>query len=154
MHVLDHYTINADTMILMPAYDINYESIVYEKHSCYYVRQPAFSLIDAACRMAFATYEGRVQAVKSMLPYEKKTPVLISEIEQLAVFPTHSPQNMECHWVFPQHVLQTLSRHDGQADVVFRDGLTLTVPVSKRTIDNQILRTSHMMQLYAHYQRA
>lgn len=61
--ILSSYEITKDTLALLPARNMNYRTIVIERHETYYVQQTPLEIIKAACLEGGATYDGRRTAV-------------------------------------------------------------------------------------------
>lgn len=70
--------INEQTVALLPAKQIEYDTIVLEHEKKYHVRQTPFHIIKAACCNNWCTYEGRRKAVIYHTNFKQKTPIPIN----------------------------------------------------------------------------
>lgn len=92
----------------------------------------------------FSTYEGRIRASRFQMEFHKKTPLLISE-NSIEAFPTMSPSNPECMWVFNHSF--TLKFHTLKSTILHYDhGLEVVVNASIHTIEKQ--RARMIMMIY------
>ncbi|MGJ9459597.1 competence protein ComK [Oceanobacillus sp. CF4.6] len=55
--VLSDYRINEKTMALLPAYNVAYDTIVFEQGKRYFIRKTAIQLINRACMENNSSYE-------------------------------------------------------------------------------------------------
>lgn len=143
------YIINRNTYALRPAKAIHYDTIVIEKNKVIYVQQTPMMIIDHSCRhLACSTYEGRRRAVMSLTNFYQKVPIPISIQQQIYFFPTHSSKHIDNCWLSfssIQHVhLQTAFKHP-ETFIQFQDGQSLTINVSKHTLQTQVDRTFQVM---------
>lgn len=139
--VLDYYTINEQTMAILPAYHIEYESIVIEVDQTYYVKINPLKLIQENCLINGASYDGRRKSVIFLTGYSRCIPIPINPRHDIYVFPTHSPQNDQCSWIFFNHI-QRVSRATNKNESVihFKNGQDLTINISFHTLSKQNFR--------------
>lgn len=143
-NVLSNYQINKQTLALLPAHHLDYQTIVLEGDRELYVKQMPLQLIEQACLEGGSTYEGRRKAVVYLTGAKNKVPIPISPWNKIYAFPTHSPQVFECSWIFHPHVRSVApSPKDPLTTIItFLNGKELTLNVSSYTIQQQIQRTS------------
>lgn len=79
----------------------------------------------------FSTMKGRINAAATLLNYDKKSPFLIAPNE-IGVFPTASPRNANCVWIF-NHRFTIKEIEKGKSLITFMDGTAITVAASKHT---------------------
>lgn len=92
----------------------------------------------------FSTYEGRIRASRFQMDFPKKTPLLIAE-NNIEAFPTKSPLNPECMWIF-NHTF-TVKFHTPKSSILYYDnGLEIIVNASIHTIEKQ--RSRMIMMIY------
>lgn len=101
--IIDTYITNTNTYMLLPVRAIDYYSIVLEKESIYYVKQTPLEIIRRSClKLGLTTYEARRKVIAEEYSLRYKTPIVLSQLEEIFAFPTMSPVNQECCWIF-QH---------------------------------------------------
>lgn len=140
-NILEHYSINKKTIAILPAYQIEYESIVMEVEQTYYVKQSPFQLIQTNCLLNGASYDGRRAAVNFLTGYSRLVPIPINLSDDIYVFPTHSPQNDKCSWIFFNHIRQIQkSKNKNESIIHFKNNEQLTVDVSYHILSKQNFR--------------
>lgn len=143
--ILSHYEITKDTMALLPARNIDYQTIVLEPHQKRTISQVTLTLIKEACLHGGSTYDGRRLAVISQTGAQNKVPIPINPNEFIYAFPTSSPSSPDCIWIFYQHV-KTMKPHQKNPDyslIVFKNYDELEVPISLSVLQRQMQRTSY-----------
>jgi len=99
-----------------------------------YVKETPLELIKHLCQTYLCTYEGRRQATAKVFGYEKKSPILIHQEENIYTFPTSSPYADECVWLFPYHIKHTARKTPSETEVIFKNGESIIVEASYRTV--------------------
>lgn len=119
--------INESTLALLPVKDVEYQTQVLEVDRVFYVRETPLDLIKQACKLDWTTYDGRRTAVMKRTGYEKKVPIPIDTYKKIVAFPTHGTKNMNCKWIFGNHIdyiMEHPSIRKGSI-VVFKCGIYL-----------------------------
>src|SRR5690625_26621 len=152
--VISSYDISLKTIALLPARDIDYDTIVIEKNETKYVRQPSLNLIKETCLMRdWTTYEGRRIGVIKHTNFKQKTPIPIDIHKGIYFFPTHSPNNMDNIWIAFQHILSIDNipaqerTKDAQSIVYFKNKQALKLSISFHTLKEQYNRTLQCVML-------
>ncbi|MGR3765909.1 competence protein ComK [Rossellomorea sp. NS-SX7] len=141
--------ITMDTMAIYPAYHERYQSVILNQSGNHiFSKRPVMDLLDDVCMRNGASYDGRVKAVKHVLPYFRKTPVIISEDPYILAFPTMSPQHYECTWLFCYHI-EKFSLINGKTYVNFKNGSLLEVSCSVKVLQTQLERASATLTYFA-----
>jgi competence protein ComK len=86
----------------------------------------------------------RKHEIRPRASQKSKVPIPISPRENIYAFPTHSPDNFECIWVFYHHV-KSIKKDPNipkQTIITFKNTFQLTLNVSYRSIEKQMQRTS------------
>lgn len=138
--LVQYYKLNEKTMALAPAKQIEYDTIVYETNRTIYVKQTPLQLIKAACLNNWSTYEGRREAVMHHLGYRRNVPIPIDTDVGIIAFPTHSPRNIDCHWIIYSHVLTIESNNIG-ASIIFNNHHVLPLNISPYILNKQLERS-------------
>lgn len=153
--ILDHYEVNKNTMALLSVAHPDFDSIALEPRFELSIRKPPLPLIKHACLEGGSSYEGRRAAVIYQTGVKHKVPIPINPLEQICAFPTHSPKEFECAWIFPNHVRQVtpyiLHNQPHQTKIIFQNLTHIILPVSYYTIEKQIQRSSYTMIRFSHH---
>lgn len=144
----ENYMICTETAALKEIYHMEYRTIIYDLRGIYYSKKSPIQLLDEACMLkGGADYRGKLRAMRIILDYPKKTPLIISHQEFIYAFPTKSPDQFDCRWVFPRHIKDFIYEN-GKYYVVFKNGLKFEINCSPRTFKKQLERASHCMLYY------
>lgn len=147
--VINDYEVNPRTMALIPARNIDYQTIVLESGRKIHVTKSPLQLIKEACRDGGATYEGRYKAVTHKTGIHKKVPIPISQLDQIYAFPTHSAKQFNCHWIFYHHLKAINLAPHKKSIITFCDHQELEIEVSAYVLKQQMLRTAHCFLLFS-----
>lgn len=143
--------ITMNTMAIYPAYHERYQSVILNQTGDHvFSKRSVKDLLDDVCMRNGASYDGRVKAVKHVLPYFRKTPVIISEDPYILAFPTMSPQHYECTWLFCSHI-ENFTHSNGKTFVHFKNGSMLEVSCSVRVLRTQMERASATLTYFSSY---
>ncbi|RXJ02242.1 competence protein [Anaerobacillus alkaliphilus] len=144
VEILLDYTINQNTIAIITVAHIDYQTKVIEKNAIFYVKKPALELIKNACLIGGSSYEGRKIAVSYHMRVKHKVPIPINPILHIFAFPTHSPTQYHCSWIFPSHV-KAIEKHPTKPNhtvIIFKNSYKLEIPVSYYQIEKQLLRSA------------
>lgn len=134
------YEINSSTMVVMPfVYGSKIYSKIYEYNQESISPFKPLDIIKESCELFGSTFEGRRIATKKLIGATHKVPISISP--SIYLFPTASPENSQCHWIAHDHVLEYKKEGKNSTLVTFRNGQTLTIPISVNSFQNQFMRT-------------
>lgn len=137
-----NYEISRGTLAIVP--NENATSLVYEDENRYFIEETPFKIMEDSCKYFGSTYNGRKESAKSILGAEYKVPIVIEESENIVLFPTTSPRSEECAWISLNHVKNYESIDANNTKIVFDNNKEIIVPVSARSIENQIFRASRL----------
>ncbi|WP_377890122.1 competence protein ComK [Alkalihalobacillus sp. R86527] len=143
------YEISRTTEALIPAKELVNETRIYDRSGVYLSKRPQIDLIRDACLEGGSTYEGRRKAMVYHLRYEHQTPIVISTSNGICAFPTESPDNMDCYWIFYHHVRNLVALSRMSSMVHFHSGLQLEVPVSYARLQKQMERMGRCISHYS-----
>ena len=136
------YEINKGTLAIMP--NENESSLVYEDEDRFLIEQSPFQIMEESCMYFGSTYEGRKESARSILGAEYKVPVIVEDTDNLIVFPTTSPKSDDCIWISLKRVKNFERIDNSNTRVIFDNNREIIVPVSYRTLENQISRASRL----------
>jgi competence protein ComK len=144
--ILEDYEITQKTMALLSAAHLDYWTIVLEPDQQLYIHKKPLQLIKTACLKGGSTYEGRRTAVHYLTQSKNKVPIPINPLEHFYAFPTHSPNQFHCNWIFYHHVKSmTPCKKSNETIITFKNSQELTLPVSHYTLEKQLYRTATCM---------
>lgn len=142
------YEISQSTMIIRPIHHEVYGAKILDQFGEHYTKARPLHLIKHACFNGGSTYEGRRQAIRKQLGYQQKVPIMIDPYQKIFAFPTTSPEQFDCIWLFPTHIQSTKMTKEGNVLITFHNHQQLSLPLSIHTIQKQINRTSRCMMRF------
>lgn len=146
MRKCDSYFIDESVLAIEPVFIGDYHSKITTTHGEVYSKLTPYRLLDKACMRYLSTMSGRKQAASKLLNFQNKTPIMI-EPYAIAAFPTLSSSRLECVWIF-NHRFTVLELGKGRSEIIFNEGTSITVNVSKHTLLKQQLRLHTLIDMY------
>lgn len=142
------YIINKSTVAIIPAKQIDFDSIVIEKLRKFYVRQTPLQIIKASCLEYWSDYKGRRNAVMHHTGFKEKVPIPINLQEEIIAFPTHAIKHFDCSWLLYNHILQheRVKNDATKTLITFTNGETLLLNISEKSFETQLLRSLEIIQ--------
>jgi competence protein ComK len=148
MEVREDYEISPSTMAITFNAHAIYQTKIYDVHGVFCCSRKGMNLMEEGCLQGGSTYDGRKKAVTYLKRFIQCTPIPVIPNEGVFAFPTCSPTNWNCTWIFYRHIKQ-FARDGEQTIVTFHNGATLTVDVSYYTFEKQIQRTESCVVLFS-----
>lgn len=136
------YEINEGTLAIVALGSS--KSKIYEDGKEYIIDNTPFEIIDYSCKYFGSSYEGRKEGTKSILHIDYKVPIIIEGTNNLIFFPTSSPYSDDCCWISLKDIKNVSEYDDKGTEITFNNDKKIIIPVSKRMINNQILRASRL----------
>ena len=137
-----NYEINEGTLAVVPVE--NKKSKILEDKKEYIIENTPFEILDYSCRYFGSSYEGRKEGTKSILNINYKVPIIVENSRNLIFFPTNSPSSEDCIWISLRNIKKIEEQEFNSTKIEFNNGINMVIPISKRTIENQILRASRL----------
>lgn len=141
--LIEEYEINPFTMIILPQeYGSRTISKIIELEDEYLSPFKPMEIMKKSCSYFGSSYEGRKESSRLLTGITHKIPIIVDPISSIYFMPTCSPTNPDCIWVSHEHVLFHKKVDSHRTQVTFRNKVSLTLPVSHHSFENQLLRTS------------
>ena len=131
----DSKLINRRVLALESVFTNGNKSKITTTHGIHYSKMSVLELLNDACMRYASTLEGRMKAIREVMNYYHKTPVLINPNE-FGAFPTISYKDVECVWIFNHH-FDVNELGNGKSQIVFDNGIHVTVKASKNVLLKQ-----------------
>ncbi|QTM98644.1 competence protein [Sediminibacillus dalangtanensis] len=146
-----HYEVTPLTLAVIGGDKGNrFSSRVLEEEEIIQVKQPASKIIDLACKFFGSSLRGRQEGTKDICNITHKVPVSIDPSSGMYFFPTASPNSPQCSWIAHSHIDRISKAANQSTEVIFKNGTSITLPVSHGIILNQIQRTAQFRYLLDH----
>ena len=139
-NLIDHRTVAIE-----PFFTNGHRSKITKMDGIFYSEKTPIELLNLACMRYASTLEGRIQAVSQVLHF-RKPPFFIIPYD-LGVFPTTSPKNPDCVWIFsrPFHIVEVSK---GISRLDFGNDISILVNVSVHTLKQQQQRLHMVINYY------
>ena len=139
-----NYEINEGTLAVMPDTNDSRKSKILEDRKEYIIDSKPYEVMDYSCKYFGSSYEGRKEGTKAVLDINYKVPIIVENSMNLIFFPTNSPDSADCIWISLKNI-KTIKEDDfNSTRIIFNNDIEITIPISKRTIENQIFRASRL----------
>lgn len=144
-----HYEINERSIALIPVNHTDYQTLAIETDKKLYIKKTPFEIIERGCLDNFSSFEGRRKSITHLTGFKRKTPIPISVYRNIFVFPTHGYKDLSCCWIFPKHIESIVEKkiNDNKSIILFKNGLEVSVEVSRRDLIKQWERTSFLLSI-------
>lgn len=146
LSICDSYLIDKRTLAIEPVFVGVYQSKITTIDGVFYSEESATDLLDKVCTYFASTMQGRVSATRETMEFYHRIPFIIIPLS-VGVFPTASPENMNCVWIF-NHPFKVEVLGKEKSRVIFSSGESIIVPVSKHTLEKQQLRLHASLSTY------
>lgn len=146
LSICDSYLIDERALAIEPVFDGVYQSKITTMDGVFYSKECTTYLLGKACKYYASTMEGRVDATRDIMKYYHRIQFIIIPL-LVGVFPTTSPENMNCVWIF-NHRFEVDALGKRKSRVRFLSGQSIIAPVSKHTLEKQQLRLHTSMSTY------
>jgi len=146
LSICDSYLIDERTLAIEPVFDGVCQTRITTKDGVFYSKERANHLLEKACYYNASTMQGRVAATREIMKFYHRIPFVIIPLS-VGVFPTSSPLDMNCAWIF-NHRFVVVALGKNKSRLTFLSGESITVPVSKHTLEKQQLRLYTSMSTY------
>lgn len=140
--ILTTYKVNEKTNALKPAFQLDYQTIVLEGKREFYVKKTPLELIKLAAIRGGADYDGRRTSMSYLTGIHKKIPIPINPQKNIYAFPTTSPSQAHCCWIFFHHVDEIKpSKGTYRSIVQFKNGSEIKMNETLHILEKQMYRT-------------
>lgn len=138
--------------ILYFYYDNNQKKtiIIMANHNSYFYMGSCKMLLQQLCMKYGSTLQGRIAFVAKAADAAKKIPVLISERNEVIVFPLFGYRNEEAFWIAYQQVKKIHNEEDLTTRILFKNNTMIEIAISYRSIAKQLRRCKTVIKLLNH----
>ena len=136
------YEINEGTLAILPI--DSEKSKVFEDEREYVITESPYKILDESCKYFGSSYKGRKEGAKSILGDGYKIPILVEDGRNIVFFPTISPFDKDCIWLSSKNIRYILPIDDFTSKVIFNNSQEIQVPVSYRSLENQLFRATRL----------
>lgn len=135
------YVINENTIALLP---LGKKTKIIEEDKEIISEKSINKIIDYNCNLNGSTFEGRRKASSYLIGATYKPPIILDEIKELILIPTHSSKNTNCVWFLSQNILKYHLNKDNKVTVIVKNGQTIDLNIGYTNFDKQVLRATRL----------
>ncbi|MBO0589489.1 competence protein ComK [Sporosarcina sp. E16_8] len=136
---LTNYVITYSTILFLPRYESgNLFTTVLDNSSPFVVELEPTALIDLSLKYYGSSLRGAGDGANMILGKGKMYPVIVNEKLDLYWFPSKSPLKCDCIWFALHHIEETIELPNKRTQIIFSDGSTITIAISKMSFDKKI----------------
>ena len=139
------YEVSQGTLAIVP--DSGAGSKILEDENEYLVDMNPFEIVESSCQYYGCSYEGRRDGARAILGADYKVPIVIEDYNNLIFFPTVSPEDPSCSWIASKKVKEYEALSSTSIKLTFENDITIVLPVSYRSFENQLLRATRLESL-------
>lgn len=137
----DEIEVNKGVCAIIPI-DDNHCKIINDKDIK--TSMSAIKVIEQGCRFYGSSFEGRVEGSKFLLGPCYKLQIIIEEITETILFPTHSYKHKKCSWISFSQIKEYI-KIGYNVKVTFNNNKTLILPISFESFEMQIFRATKLL---------
>ncbi len=138
------YEINEGTVALLPV--SKNQTKVYEDEEELEINKTPYEIMEESCAYFGSTYAGRQVGAQTILGNGYKVPIIVEESKDMIFFPTLSPTSSSCWWLALNHI-EKVEKVGENTKIHFDTGLELIIPISYRSLQNQLLRATRLQTI-------
>ena len=142
---MNNYEINEGTLAIMS--EDKGKSRILEDSKNYVINQNPYNIIDHSCKYFGSSYEGRKQGSKDIIGANYKLPIIVEDGRNIVFFPTLSADDDDCMWIAVNKIKKYEECEFNTTKITFLNNISIVVPLSYRSIQNQIFRATRLSYL-------
>lgn len=137
------YEVNKNTLAVVPSG--NKRCRVLEEKRTYNINQTSFKVIEHSCEYFGVSYKSRLKGSQKFIKSRYKSPIIVEETSSLVFIPISSPSKSDTFWINYQNIFDFYPSKKKRTTVIkFKNGLTMEVPVSYYSFNNQFLKAARL----------
>ena len=134
-----HYIINQNTLFIQELETLE----IYEKDQKFLYQGSLNKILDESCNYYGSSFQGRKKATKYLIGITSKAPIILSESQNLFLFPIFSSRNKVSLWFVYNNIL-SYRKNERFVDVTFKNNQQITFLISYNIFHNQLLKCSYL----------
>ena len=135
------YIINEKTLALL---NQAHQTKILELKSEIIVNESVNKILEYNCNINGSTFEGRRKASSYLIGASYKPPIIIDEVKEIVLIPTHSNKNPNCTWIVLQNLQKYYVNHQNHVTIIFKNAQKLNLNICYANFDKQVLRATRL----------
>lgn len=136
-----NYIVNKDTLMLI---NENNKGLIYTKDKKIVINKFPTDIIKSSCLYYGSTLDGRMKFTKEVLGVTYKCPIVVSETDNLIMFPTSCYADKNCSWICFNQILNYYMLDKYKIKLVFKNKQEILIDLPIGTLEKQMLRSSRL----------
>ncbi len=116
---------------------------IIEENRIFMTSEPLINIISDNCFNYGSSFEGRQKGSTYLLGTSYKPPIILNEVDDLILIPTHSVRNKSCAWIILNNILN-YSPNGKKTTIEFKNNNKIDVNVSYNVFDKQVLKATRL----------
>ena len=96
--------------------------------------------LNENCEYYGSSVSGRLKGSYSLMGFSYKTPIVVSEQDNMIFFPTSSPRLNDCSWINVNNI-RSIDKNDKKTTIIFTNGEEIEIEASYNIIKNQYFKS-------------
>ena len=103
--------------------------------------------MEHSCKYFGSSYEGRRQGSKEIIGANYKLPIIVEDGRNIVFFPTLAAEDEDCMWIAVNKIKKYEPVSFNTTKITFVNDSSIIIPISYRSIQNQIFRATRLSYL-------
>ena len=144
-----NYFIEMKTILLTGEYDCfgNLCARIMAGESSFLVDRSPLQLLDDTLTYIGYDLRGAVSSAKLILGERMRNPIIVNPYLGICLFPNKSPNNADCIWFNPDHIVRTSACGRNQTEVELSNGHSIIVDSRLTFFNNKIHRAKQLLAI-------
>lgn len=135
------YIINKETLALVPK---GSKTEIIESNNLITSKETTLDLIENNCIYNGSSLEGRQKGSIYLIGTPYKPPIIVDDINEIIMIPTHSARNKNCIWINLKNLLSYTQKDEKSITIIFRNHQQISINISYQIFDRQVLRATRL----------
>ena len=135
------YVINEKTLALL---NQDKQTKILELTGETIVNDAIGEILEYNCNINGSTFEGRRKASSYLIGASYKPPIIIDEVKERILIPTHSNKNPNCSWIVLENIQKYYVNPYNYVTIIFKNGQKLNLNIGYANFDKQVLRATRL----------
>lgn len=115
-----------------------------ENENIYFIRHLPIEIVNQNCCYYGSTLDGRQRGTSFILGSSHKPPIIMDDVLNLILIPTHSSRNKSCTWIVLNNILNYRPVVNNKTLIEFKNGRKLIINCTYTIFDKQVMRATRL----------
>lgn len=105
------------------------------------------NIVDNSCKYYGSSLNGRIAGSRDILGISYKVPIVLSELNNIILFPTTSLRKEECSWLNLYAIDSYKKLTKNTVEIIFINNIKIIIKISYNSLNRQILTASRLSDI-------